>query len=330
MMELTIIIPVYQVEKYIRPCLESVFRQGLNDDSFEVIIVNDGTKDRSMEVIQDIIAQHKNITIINQENQGLSMARNNGIAIAKGQYILMPDSDDLLIENSVKPLLEKALETKADMVVADFVEMNDEEIQQCDNSRTLQKNDKPAFLVKTVEELLAGRVVVWKTIYRRHFITDNNISFYPGITFEDVPFTYECNLKAKSCIKADWVLNIYRIGNATLSSPAAFDKKKAHDLCIAIREAWKLGNQGELSPQICKKLNNAIYSSYKQFLYKVIYIGHGYKNKVTMLKMLKHEVPDLRFSDGIIQMIHSFLYRNSSYLYITVMLFVKKVFYTKN
>jgi glycosyltransferase involved in cell wall biosynthesis len=127
-MDLSIIVPVYKVEKYIHTCIESIYKQGLDEDSFELIIVNDGTPDNSMEMIQDIIAQHKNITIINQENQGISMARNNGIAIAKGQYILMPDSDDLLIENSVKPLLEKALETKADMVVADFVEMNDEEI----------------------------------------------------------------------------------------------------------------------------------------------------------------------------------------------------------
>lgn len=102
-LQLSIIVPVYNVEKYIRACIESIFKQGLDEDTFEVIIVNDGTKDRSMEVIQDIIDQHKNITVINQENQGLSMARNNGMAIARGEYLLMPDSDDLLVENSVKP-----------------------------------------------------------------------------------------------------------------------------------------------------------------------------------------------------------------------------------
>lgn len=124
-LQLSVIVPVYNVEKYIRVCMESIFKQGLDEDTFEVIIVNDGTKDRSMEVIQDIIAQHKNITVINQENQGLSMARNNGIAIARGEYLLMPDSDDMLVENSVKPLLEKALETKADMVIADFLGVED-------------------------------------------------------------------------------------------------------------------------------------------------------------------------------------------------------------
>lgn len=103
---LSIIVPVFNVEEYIRPCIISIFRQGLSEDCFEVIIVNDGTKDHNMEGIQDIFELHKNITVLNQENQGLSVARNNGIAMAKGEHILMPDSDDLLIENSVKPLLD--------------------------------------------------------------------------------------------------------------------------------------------------------------------------------------------------------------------------------
>ena len=99
MIQLSIIIPVYNVEKYIRTCIESIFRQGLNEDDFEVIIVNDGSKDRSVEVIQDLIKLHENTIIMNQENQGSSVARNNGIAAAKGEYILMPDPDDLLIES---------------------------------------------------------------------------------------------------------------------------------------------------------------------------------------------------------------------------------------
>ena len=128
MIDLSIIIPVYNVEKYIRPCIESIYRQGLNENQFELIIVNDGTKDKSMEMIADIIQAHSNITVINQENQGLSVARNNGIAIAEGEYLLMPDSDDMLIDYSIKPLLEKALAEKADIIMADFVKMNDEEI----------------------------------------------------------------------------------------------------------------------------------------------------------------------------------------------------------
>ena len=69
-MDLSIIVPVYNVEQYIRTCIESIYKQGLDEDRFEVLIVNDGTKDRSMEVIADIIESHKNIVVINQKNQG--------------------------------------------------------------------------------------------------------------------------------------------------------------------------------------------------------------------------------------------------------------------
>ena len=134
MKRLSVIVPIYNVEKYIRPCLESIFRQGLDEDNYEIILINDGTKDRSMDVIQDIIACHSNITVIEQENQGLSVVRNHGIARATGEYIIMPDSDDLLIDNSLPRLIEIALSTKADLVVADFLEMSDEEIERTKNN----------------------------------------------------------------------------------------------------------------------------------------------------------------------------------------------------
>lgn len=79
MKKLSIIIPIYNVEKYIRPCLESIFQQDMEESDFEVILVNDGTKDNSMERISDIIKAHQNIININQKNKGLSIARNNGI-----------------------------------------------------------------------------------------------------------------------------------------------------------------------------------------------------------------------------------------------------------
>ena len=127
-LKLSIIVPVYNVEKYIRACLKSIFRQNLNDDDFEVIIINDGTEDNSMSVIVDLISEHHNIIIVNQENQGSSVAWNNGIAIANGEYILFVDADDLLIERRLKLLLQKAIETKADIIIPEFIEIVDEDM----------------------------------------------------------------------------------------------------------------------------------------------------------------------------------------------------------
>ena len=129
-MKVSIIIPIYNVEQYFRACLESVFRQGLADDDYELILVNDGTQDRSMEVIADLLAAHTNVTVINQENQGLSVARNNGFERATGEYILFLDSDDLLVDGSLVLLLEKAVSSQVDAIMADFIRMSNTEIDQ--------------------------------------------------------------------------------------------------------------------------------------------------------------------------------------------------------
>ena len=150
--QLSIIVPVYNVEKYIHTCVESIFKQGLDDECFEVIIVNDGSTDRSMEMIQDIIIQHQNIIIINQEQQGVSVARNNGIETAQGEYIQFVDADDFLIENSLLFLLDKAITSKADIITADYIRMNDNQIAQF--AKDVFKQKDGASQERTGEEFL--------------------------------------------------------------------------------------------------------------------------------------------------------------------------------
>lgn len=324
-LELSIIVPVYNVEKYIRTCMESIFKQGLDEDTFEVIIVNDGTKDRSMEVIQDIIDSHKNITIINQENQGLSMARNNGMAIAKGEYILMPDSDDLLVENSVKSLLEKALETKADMVVADFVKMTDEEIKNDTIAQRNYQQIESTGIELYQNESLIINVYVWQTLYRRQFLQGNNITFISGIFFEDIPFTHQCYLNAKKCIWANTLLYIYRTGHQTISAPSAFTMRHAHDLCVAIAKAWELRTMEGLSPAIKQKHMNHIYSKFISLSHRIAYGIKGIKQKTKTIKQLRKYAPGLRFTNGIKQCIITILFRNVPTIYIILLLLRKRL-----
>lgn len=322
MLLLSIIVPVYNVEKYIRPCLESIFHQGLNENAFEVIIVNDGTKDQSMEMIQDIINLHSNITVINQENQGLSVARNNGIAAAKGEYIMMPDSDDLLIENSLKPLLEIALETKVDLVVADFINMTDEEIEQ-NKDRPLQKTVFN-YRQKTGEELLLQdlnpyQCYVWRTLFRREFLIKNNLSFVPGIYIQDVPFTHECYLKAKKCIRTSWLLNIYRKGHE--SATFSFNKKKAKDFCTAIAKTWELTRLDGLSLKIQNKLQEDVYTSFSAVLWIITHKINKSSDRIEIFDFLKQQAPDLCFRNGTKQKIDSFMYRHLPHLFIHLRFF---------
>lgn len=317
MTQLSIIVPVYNVEKYIRPCIESIFKQGLDEECFEVIIVNDGTQDHSMEMIEDIIQQHNNITVINQENQGLSIARNNGIAAAKGEYILMPDSDDLLIENSLKPILEKALETKVDLMVADFLIMNDDEIEHT-NLSTLQQ-PTIEFTMKTGRELFLQdmsphRCYVWRTLYRREFITSNNLSFYPGIRYQDIPFTHECYLKANNGIRTNVILNIYRRWPG--SSTRAYTLNNSRHFITAIALTWKLRQMEGLSSDMVYKIEENVYISLRMMIYHTIHGIKHIKDRHALMNYINFQAPDIYFTHSFKQRLTTVMIKKMPHLFI--------------
>ena len=330
MTKLSIIVPVYNVEKYIRPCFESILKQGLDDADFELIIVNDGSTDRSMEMIEDIIAQHNNITVINQENLSLSVARNNGIAAAKGEYIFMPDSDDLLIENRLKPLLEKALETKVDLVVADFLTMNDDEIEHL-NTSILQQ---PAyeFTMKTGRELFLQDMspyhcFVWRTLYRRDFITSNHLSFYPGIRYQDIPFTHECCFRAKNCIRTNIVLNIYRAWPG--SSSRAYTINNSRHFITAIALTWRLRQIEGLSLDVVYKLEENIFVSLSTMIYNTLHCVRQRKDRYALINYINFQAPDLNFTHSIRQRLTTIMIKRMPHLFIDIYYLYARLFYNK-
>jgi len=326
-MDLSIIVPIYNVEKYVRTCIESLFRQGINEDRFEVIIVNDGSTDHSMEMIADIIQQHKNISVINQENQGASVARNNGIAMAKGEYLLMIDSDDLLIDHSVKILLEKALEAQVEIVTADYLQMNNDEIEAFLSGSTQNNQKELIFDELTGEDFLKEDYCrnIWRNLYRREFLQCNNISFIPGITAQDVPFANECYLKAKKSIKVQWPLVIYRWGNITQTT-MYFTLKKAQDLCIVIQRIWSFTKDSTLSAVSRQKQIDITFAYFYRLISATTY-GHIKElyTQYEIIDYMKRLEPGLTFQNGAKQKIWSYLYQNMPHVLIMLFHYFYKV-----
>lgn len=315
MTKLSIIVPVYNVENYIRPCFESIFKQGLDDNDYEIIIVNDGSTDNSMKMIEDIINQHKNITIINQENQGLSVARNNGIAKAKGDYLLMLDSDDLLFDSSIDPLLREAENGNADIIVADFVRMIASEKGQVPVIRQKQFSIQE----KTGEQLLLedldpNECYVWRSLFRKLFLQNNNIRFIPGVRFQDVHFTHECYIKAKKCIRASWILNIYRVGRLGAATES-FNIQKASEFITVIVNTWNLRHLDRLSQKVIRKIENDIFVSFSLFSYMTLYTNIDMTTKLKLLKRLKVEAPDIFFRNTPKQIFYSILFKYLPLIY---------------
>lgn len=313
-MDLTIIVPVYNVENYIRSSLESLYRQGLDEQRFEVIVVNDGTKDKSMEVIQDILAQHHNITVVNQENQGLSVARNTGLKHAAGEYVLFVDSDDMLIDKTLKSLLDCAVSTSVDMVMGDFVKLSDKEIDNFIPTsldiESIEISGEDAF----VHYLNPRECYVWRTLYRRHFLLDNSIMFIPGIYFEDVPFTTECLIKAKRCISNNQPFYIYRQRENSIVSSISI--RKILDFNTVIAKLWEMYLNYTLPLQMRKKLMNTIFITFSISVWYVSNNSSLLSQRSIVVSDLKKKVPNLCFTNGVKQKIISFLYRTIPCSYI--------------
>ena len=310
-LKLSIIVPVYNAERYIRDCLDSIFRQRLNEDEFEVIIINDGTEDSSMNVITDIISLHHNIVIVNQENQGSSVAWNNGIAIANGEYILLVDADDLLIERRLKLLLEKAIETKADIVVPEFIEVDDEEITESKVAHLTALHQPLSFQRTTGKEMFLldlhpSECFVWRKLYKKKFLIQNHLSFVPGIHFQDIPFTTECYIVAGNCFKASQLFYIYRKrkGHATHD----FRFNKSCENTIAIAKTWELISRYQLTGVIKEKLQENVFTNFTNFSIRTSLLSKDFNEREFVFKRLRENAPDLFFTNNVKQKIISFLF----------------------
>ncbi len=194
-MKLSIVVPVYNVEHYVRRCILSIINQ--DDDVFkniELIIVNDGTKDKSIEQIRDLIDGYDNIILINQENQGLSMARNNGMDLAKGDYIWFIDSDDWIAEDAVKKLLPY-LDGVNDIVSFGIKESSgkDEVQRYVFFNEVNTMSGKDTFRQHCVHSTAAP-----KAVYRKVFLVENKMRFMSGVYNEDDEFCLKVSYLAKN------------------------------------------------------------------------------------------------------------------------------------
>lgn len=209
---ISIIVPTYNVEKYIRTCIESILAQTYRN--VEVIIVNDGSTDQSLAVISDLICSHHNVKVINQKNQGLSVARNTGIDVATGKYIAFVDADDKIMPGFVSSLYQIADKTGADIVRGSFRDFNG----------NIPKAWVPDFNVPTncgtivLDQFLSSNIsfVVWSSIYRLDFINSNHIRFTPGIILEDADFTIRAYMLAKLVATSPEPNYAYRIRQGSI------------------------------------------------------------------------------------------------------------------
>ena len=180
MPKVSVIVPIYNVEKYLEKCINSLLSQTLED--IQIILVNDGSKDNSGNIAKEYEKNNKNrIIYVEKENGGLSDARNYGLKYATSDFIAFLDSDDYIEKNAYEEMYNKAIEENADYVECDF-------IWEFPNKIRVDKQ----YPYKNKKEMLSFvRVVAWNKLIKRQLITDNNLEFPKGLRYEDVEFTYK-------------------------------------------------------------------------------------------------------------------------------------------
>jgi glycosyltransferase involved in cell wall biosynthesis len=190
-MILSIIVPVYNVEKYLAKCLESLLEQGLSNEKYEILIINDGSTDSSGEIANDYAKKYSHIKVINQENTGLGAARNTGITHALGKYIQFVDSDDYLEKNVLLPLLDKMDHESLDMLRFNYQNVNEkyEVIQPCKNRSIADYSDKVCDGITFLSERLGYACYACQFIIKTELLKKSGNGFRPGIYFEDTEWT---------------------------------------------------------------------------------------------------------------------------------------------
>ena len=205
---LSVIVPVYNVEKYLPKCIETILNQTFKD--FELILVNDGSTDNCPIICEEYAKKDERIKVIHKENGGLSDARNTGIDIAQGKYISFIDSDDFIIENTYDILVGEAETNNLDIIIGNAINYFSEDEQKLKMRKRSFPNEVingTEFLKRSyVEKAMVHCVVAG--IYRTKLIKENKLFFKKSIYHEDNLWTPQIFLKAERVMYYD--LDFYR------------------------------------------------------------------------------------------------------------------------
>lgn len=236
MCDISIVIPIYNVEKYLRKCLDSVY--SLNLDNKELVLVNDGSTDTSINILNEFKNKYPNKTkLITQKNQGLSEARNIGIKNSNGKYILFIDSDDFIIPTETEEFINFGLDKKVDILIGNYREYYNENYIVQKSFYNLDKNleKEGIFFIENGVKNKCFRFAVWQNIYRKNFLLENNLFFKKGLLHEDNLFTPEAFFYAKKVRCFNKKFYFYRKNNLESITQTVNKKNYEHMLYTIIK-----------------------------------------------------------------------------------------------
>lgn len=265
--KVSVIIPVYNVEKYLRKCIDSVLAQDYSD--YEILLIDDGSTDKSGGICDEYANKYSKVKVFHQENKGLGGARNTGIDNATGEYIIFLDSDDYIESCTLSTLMNKAEVNSTDLVIY--------------NMRTVTTDGKiireselnlpdGVFNISICKELIFATISAWSKLYKRDLFIKNNIKFPERYWFEDIWIAFDIFICAERVVKCDEILYNYVMRSDSIMNS---DKIKRN------LEIIKAFNKVRISLQQ-KNVWDKFYNEIEYIAINNIYIG-------TSIRILLHD-----------------------------------------
>lgn len=286
-MLLSIIVPVYNVQKYLAKCLESLLNQDVALTDYEIIIINDGSTDGSETIAQQYATNHTNVKLITQPNGGLSAARNTGIKEAEGKYVQFVDSDDYIAPNCLASLMHQIVENNLEILRYNYQNVNE-------NYEVLPKSKKSNVGIVYADKIETGISFLVNSlgfacyacmyIINRDLLISNSLYFKDGIYFEDTEWLPRVLLKTTRIASTPAVVYYYlqRQGSITKSVDVVKKRKVLHDLLQVMTSIQEVSKTYPSLKQWQK-----IYTSYICINYLRYLTNNLYEERVVHLKELK-------------------------------------------
>jgi len=196
-MNLSIIVPVYNVENYLVRCIDSILNQDLDKSKYEIILINDGSTDNSYSIAKKIAKGKSNIKLFTQNNIGIAATRNVGIKLAKGKYLSFVDSDDYIASNTLKLLLQCIIDNNLEVLEYNFIRTKSRNLLSSKNINNLKNFD---IKITDGQNYISSRNFsdcVWSYFYNLEFLLKSKVRFVEGKVMEDTFFTAEIISKSK-------------------------------------------------------------------------------------------------------------------------------------
>lgn len=277
MKKLSIIVPVYNVDKYVSKCLDSLLNQDIPKNEYEIIIINDGSTDGSATIVESYIQQHTNLKLFSQKNKGLGAARNAGISHSIGKFIQFIDSDDYLESNVLQSLVNKMELENLDILRFNYQNVNEQ-------YRVFQPNRTKKTFVdysdcitdghKFLTERLGYACYAWQFMIRAELLLTSRNQFKQGIYFEDTEWTPRILVLAKRVSSTKVIVYNYLIRKGSIMQSIDDSKKRKliHDKLFLLDELLEQQNkqpdkrwyQGMISTTVISLLSDVALNFYNE------------------------------------------------------------------